>query len=132
MPKEDGVKAGLGEGDHFVTLANLAGGAVQELFEEELGKVLRNVADVNTEAEATREITIKIRIAPNEERRIADAGVAVTSKLAPIKRVTTVLYLGRHKGEMVAVESDPKQRGLFENKPDIKPAEPAAENGGRP
>jgi len=122
MPKDDGVKAGLGEGDHFVTLSNLAGGAVGELFEEELTKVLRNIADVNTEPKAPREINVKIKITPNEERRIGDVVAAVSSKVAPVKRVSTVLYIGRHRGEMVAVESDPKQRGLFENKPDIKPA----------
>jgi hypothetical protein len=123
MPKEDGVKAGLGEGDRFVTLANLAGGGVQELFAEEMTKVLRNIGDVNTEARAVREINIKIRIRPNEERRIGDVEAGVTSKVAPVKRVSTVLYIGRHKGEMVAVESDPKQRGLFENKPDIQPVD---------
>lgn len=123
---EDGVKAGLGEGDHFASLANMAQGAVVESFNEELKRVLRNIGDVNTSAQATREITIKVKIKPDEERRIAGVTAAVASKLAPVKPVATAFFLGRHKNDFVAVESDPQQRGLFENKPDIQPIEKGA------
>ena len=129
MPTEDGLKAGLGEGDHFVRLDNIAGGAVAELFDEELRKILRNIGDVNTEAEAVREINIKIKIKPDEGRRLGAVAASVTSKVAPVKRVTTAFYLGRHKNEFVAVESNPQQRGLFENKPDIQPLAAPAEKG---
>jgi hypothetical protein len=117
----DGTRAGLGEGDHYVTLATIGDGAAEEYFQEELTKVLKNVMDPNTIPTAIREITVKIRIKPNEERRIGDADVLCTSKLAPIKRRKTVLYMGMHHNRPVAVESNPEQRGLFENKPVITP-----------
>lgn len=108
-------------GDHFVTLSKMIGGAVDEVFGEELRKVLANIGDINTDPEAERTITLKLTMRPDEQRRVAGVGVSVNSKVAPVRKLSTVFYLGRHKNQYVAVESDPKQRGLFENKPDIQP-----------
>lgn len=96
-----------------VTLRNLASGAVEELFDEELQNVLRNIADPNTDPETAREITIKVRIKPDEERQLGGVTVGVTSKLAAFKRVKTVIFMpGRQGQKYVAVESNPKQLTL--------------------
>jgi hypothetical protein len=108
----------LMEQPSVVTLSTLAEGAVLELFQAELNKVLDNIADVNTDPEAKREISIKVRIAPNEKREMADVVVDVTSKLGSFKPVSTLMYLAKHRGENVAVEHNPKQLSL--------PAEPPA------
>jgi hypothetical protein len=111
---------GLGEGDHFVALSTIAHGALDELFKEELRKVLRNILDPNTEATGVREINVKLKMWPNAERRVGDVEYSVSSKVAPTKRGNTTFYFARRRGEPVAVESDPRQADLFD-KPDIRP-----------
>lgn len=65
-----------------VTLTNLNGGVVLDLFNEELGKVLENIADPNTPAEQTREIKIVVKFKPNEERGTAATTIQASSELA--------------------------------------------------
>lgn len=120
MPQAE-IQAGLGEGDHYVTLANIGGGAACELFAETLRKVLENVADINTDPQAVREITLKFKIKPNEDRNLGAVEIIPAAKLAPPTQFRTVFFMGRHHNRYVAVESDPKQRGLFEEKPAITP-----------
>lgn len=72
------------QNDRLVTLSNLNGGAVLELFEEEFQKALKNIADDNTSATATRTITIKIKMKPMADRGMATTKVEVTSNLAPM------------------------------------------------
>ena len=117
MQKDDG----LNEGETFVSLATIARGGLDELFKEELRKVLRNILDVNTEATGVREVNIKVKMRPNSERRVGDVEYSVTSKVAPVKRGSTTFYFGRRRGEPVAIENDPRQADLFEAKPDIRP-----------
>lgn len=96
-----------------ITLISLAGGAAVERFDIELEKVLKNIADVNTEAKVKREISLKVTFVPDEEREIGVVQVAVTSRLPGLKSVTTRVFFGRMGGKPVAVESNPKQIGLF-------------------
>jgi hypothetical protein len=93
----------------MVTLASIGGGAAMELFDVELGKVLANIADVNTEATAKRRITIDITFTPREDRAVADAEVKVASRLVGINSAKTLLYVGKSQGRHFAVESNPRQ-----------------------
>lgn len=77
-----------------VSLNNIAQGAVGELFEREMGKVLENIADASTPAVAPREITIKIKMVPKEDRTTMDVAISVSTKVAPSKPADTTLYLG--------------------------------------
>jgi len=70
---------------HVVNLETLNSGAVIDLFEEEFGKLLKNVADNNTEPTKVRSVTIKVSIKPSKDRSRAETLVAVTSTLAPLK-----------------------------------------------
>lgn len=54
--------------EEIVNLPGLARGAAVELWAEELKKVAANILDVNTDPKATREITLKATILPNEDR----------------------------------------------------------------
>lgn len=96
-----------------VNLVSLAEGAAVERFDIELEKILRNIADVNTEPEAPREINLKVRIKPDEDREIGAVTISVTSKCPGLKAVSTRVYFGRMGGRPVAVESNPKQLGIF-------------------
>jgi len=103
-----------------VTLTNIGGGALAELFEEELARVLANIADPNTDAEQKREITLKVVVKPKHDRQALDVDLKCSSKLASIVTVSTMLFMGRAGGRLVAVESDPRQSGLFdEQKPQL-------------
>lgn len=59
-----------------ITLMTLGGGVAQELFAREMAKVLASIADPNTEPDAPREITLKVRF----KRRIV-AFIKANSKI---------------------------------------------------
>lgn len=95
-----------------MTLQELGGGIVPELFDLELGRVLRNIDDVNTEATATRSISIAITVKPSEDRESAGVTVKVSSKLAGPRPQATSVFIGRDQGELVAYLRDPHQREM--------------------
>jgi hypothetical protein len=97
-----------------VDLHSLNNGAVADLFEEELRRVLENIADPNTKAEAAREITIKVKIKPNAERTSASTEVKSSSKLAPIKPHEHFMVFGNEGGRITAYTADPRQQELIE------------------
>jgi len=106
-----------------VVLSTLAGGAAVELFDEELAKVVANVLDLNTEAETVREINLKVKIAPDDSRRMAAVTVQVTSKTGAIRAAGTQFWFGKRGGRCFAVEANPQQGQLFD-----KPAKPTEVN----
>lgn len=99
-----------------ITLDTIAAGAVAEKFQGELSKVLSNIEDPNTPAMKKRAITIKITFAPNKERSEAIIIVDSNCTLVASERCDTHVYLGRHKGSLVAIEHNPNQLGLFEER----------------
>lgn len=66
-----------------INLSNIAEGAVEDLFGRELAKLVQNIDDVSTSATAAREITVKIKFKPSEDRASFEVEGQVTSKLAP-------------------------------------------------
>lgn len=94
-----------------VTLETLGGGALGELFEHELARVLLNVEDENTDAITPRTITIKVTLVPSPSRDAALCRMEVTSKLAGVVPASTVLYLSREEkdGPLLALASDSRQ-----------------------
>jgi len=101
-----------------MSLATLAGGSAVELFDAELEKALRNIADVNTPAEKARVITVQVRITPNAKRELGEVDVSVASKLPSFESISTVAYFGRHNGRHVAQENNPKQLS-FDDQPTV-------------
>jgi hypothetical protein len=99
-----------------VDLQSLNNGAVADLFEEELRRVLENIADPNTKAETPREITIKVKIKPNDERSSATTEVKSSSKLAPIKPHEHFMVFGNEGGRLTAYTADPRQQELIDGK----------------
>jgi len=99
----------------LVTLASIGDGAVLELFEIEFQKVLKNIADINTNHKKSREINVKIVIQPDEDRDVGQAQIFVSSKLASIKPVKSTIYFGKKEGKLVAVENNPKQSSIFDD-----------------
>lgn len=96
-----------------VDLQSLNNGALQDLFSEELEKVLENIADPNTGPEATRSITLKVDIKPQKDRLSAVTKVSVTSKMAPSQpHVSFVHFDHDGAGNLFALTANPKQQEL--------------------
>jgi hypothetical protein len=101
-----------------VTLYTLANGAAAELFEAELQKIIANILDPNTDPIAVREIDLRVKIKPDNERRAGAVSVQVISKTGPTKGVGTMFWFGKKQGQFIAVENNPQQGILFDqNKP---------------
>ncbi len=95
-----------------VSLAALNGGAVEEVFQHVLAQVLENIDDVNTEAKKPREIAIKIKLLPSDDRAMIAVDVAITSKVPSVKSMATTLYVQKDSLGITATEYRPKQDQL--------------------
>jgi hypothetical protein len=95
-----------------ITLVNIASGVAEELFEKELAAVLENIGDIDTAADAVREITLKIQFKPNMDRDMGMVAVKAASKLAPTKPAGGAVYFGKHGSELTAYRNDPNQEEL--------------------
>lgn len=95
-----------------VSLETLGGGAAIERFNYELEKVLENIGDPNTKADAMREVTLKIRIKPNEDRSFCVVEIQVNGKLASIKPEHSSFHLTKRGNRMVATEYNPRQESF--------------------
>jgi hypothetical protein len=115
-----------------IELSNIQNGVALDLFEEELRKVLENIEDENTVANAERSITLKVAIKPDKKRRTGEVKVQASCSLATVKAVESLLFFDRDgDGEFAAYEDDPGPElpGLSENDPAVKQF-PRASNGG--
>jgi hypothetical protein len=117
-----------------VELQTIQNGAVIEMFDEELRKVLANIQDENTVPNQERSITIKIAIKPDKTRRTGEVKVQASSTLAKIKPTESFMFFDKDKsGAFVALEDDPGPMLPGMEKPEssekVKPF-PKASNGG--
>ncbi len=116
--------------DEGITLATIGRGAAEELFQQHVQDVLKNVTDVNTNAEAERVITLRFRFKPDLKRQMGAVKIESSAKLAGRLPAGTVVYMGADRsGKLVAQESDPRQGNLFDKK-DAGP-NVVSMNGGR-
>lgn len=95
-----------------LTLAEIHEGAALEMFEGALANVLENIRDLNTDHKAKREIKLSFVFVTNEERNVSDVVINCGTKLAGMKGVQSLIYIGKHEGRTVAVEQ-PRQEDLF-------------------
>jgi len=110
-----------------VTLENLGGGVLAEKFDVSWQRVMDNLMDPNTKQSVNREINIKIKIKPSEEREICNLEIECTEKLAPDYGYGTMVFIDKDiKGKHEAFENNPRQPQLpFKEKEDA--TEPADE-----
>lgn len=108
----------LTDGD-TVSLDNLKGGGVRQLFDEELDKVLENIMDPNTEPDAVRVVTITVKIKPDRDRSTAIVAIIPSSKLAPAVALGTRMFFGKQGGRVLAWEHDPTQMSLPMNREEV-------------
>ena len=108
--------------EEVLNLANIGDGAAMEMFDLELRRILKNIMDPNTEPKAHREIVLKVKFRPDEERDLAAVDVAVSSKLAGSRAFLTRVIFGKdHRGRVEAREFETGQQSLFENNGKVIP-----------
>ena len=96
-----------------ITLGTLQNGKVTDLFDEELRKVMDNIADENTVPDATRKIKIVLAIKPDKTRSIATTKVTVTSELPAVRPMDGMCFLAHGEGgRLTACEDDYRQKEL--------------------
>ena len=99
------------EQDELVSLCSLAMGAAVERFDDELEKVVQNILDPNTDSGA-REISLKVKIIPNEARDFCAVRVLCSSRMASPKSFETHIYIGRDTHGVKITEYHPDQMKL--------------------
>lgn len=99
------------------SILDIDGGIVDELFSREWEKVMENISNDNIPAKDAREITIKIKVIPNERRQYAETHVEADSKLAKYKKKDSAIMLSFDGRKTTAFSNDPKQMELGEDIP---------------
>ena len=93
-------------------LTTINGGAVEDIFNDELNKVLRNINDLNAEADSVREINIKFKLKPSKDRLTATTSIQATSKLAPHIPIAGSAFFTFDKNKPKAYAHNPNQMTL--------------------
>lgn len=94
-----------------IELANFAGGAVEELFKNDLEKVIDNIADINTSDKAARKLTIEFKFVPMEGRDLVGVEVKTKTTLAPTEGTKTKMVLNMDGDVLVAAEYNNQIKG---------------------
>jgi hypothetical protein len=110
-----------------LSFENLGAGAAEEKFEEGLRKVLGNILDPNTRSNTAREIVLRVKIKPSEDRTDAEVVIVCDVKLAQDKPFPTRIFIGKNaQGRPEAHEINANQFQLFP-----KEKKPVVLNGGK-
>jgi hypothetical protein len=64
-----------------------------------------------------REVTLKLKIRPDEERGWGAVEIHASSKLAPVHPYPTQIIIGKQRGKGMATEHNPKQLKMFQEQP---------------
>lgn len=96
-----------------VKLEEFANGALQEKFDDAMDKVLANLMDPNTPWKNKRKIQVEVTFEQNEDRDDTSVNVSVTTKLAPVKPISTKMAIGKDlkTGKLYAEEYGKQIRG---------------------
>lgn len=94
------------------SILDMATGAIKERVDYDVTKVINNILDLNTKAQAKRKITLTIEFVPDEDRK--KIAISVTSKatLCPTNPVSTALaFVPNRDGEAQLVGMVPQVPG---------------------
>lgn len=90
-----------------IDIEKFSNGELTHQINRELEAVARNIADPNTEAKATRKITVTITMKPNEQRDFITTSITTKSALAQTLGAVTALSVGKnlktHEIEMAEI-----------------------------
>lgn len=78
---------------NIINLNDFAEGALAERFNEELQKILENIADPNTDAKKVRKLTVTVSLSADDKRDVVLTSVLAKSTLAPAKEIEAKLIM---------------------------------------
>ena len=87
-----------------VDLEKFANGAFSAQVNRAIEEVTENIQNPNTDAGATRKITVTIAFKPNAERNFVATGVQTKTTLAPALGAVTAFSMGKNLQTGVEVE----------------------------
>ena len=94
------------------SILDMATGAIKERVDYDVARVIENVLDLNTKAQAKRKITLTIEFAPDEDRKKIAISVTSKASLCPTNPVSTALaFIPTKDGEVQLVEMVPQIPG---------------------
>jgi len=95
------------------SILRMSMGAIEERVNYEMGSILDNILDINTDAKKKRKMTITLEFVPDAERRTIQVNAGVKSSLVPTDPVLTSLYVASNpaSGEMEVYEMVPQIPG---------------------
>lgn len=96
-----------------LSLDNINGGAIVDLFNNAWSKVVEDIADVNKPAKAKRTLDIKIEVLPSEERGHGEILTSVGIKLPSPDPVGGLIFLQMKGGRIESYVTNPKQESLI-------------------
>jgi hypothetical protein len=96
-------------------LVDLNSGAIEEQFSRDWKKVLANIGDPSTDANAVRKITISVAVYPNTNRSSAKVLVSTKASLAPVKSDENLVMLELTNNGVVAMTNEPEKQLELDN-----------------
>jgi hypothetical protein len=107
-----------------INIGNLCKGKIIEAFETELQKCLNNIFDLETSATASRTISLKVKLKPDDARIKIHSTFTCDSSLAAPREVTDVFFVGKdgETGKLYGLVSDPRQASIVFTPPKPKEA----------
>lgn len=94
------------------SIIQMAKGAIEERIDYEMAKIVENIRDESTKASAPRELTVKIKLTPDDKRETIQVSATASSKLQPTTPIVTALYMGTDlDGSIGAAEMTPQIPG---------------------
>jgi hypothetical protein len=92
--------------EKMFNLEEFAGGALAEQVNIEIGKVLKNISDPNTDSKKSRKVTVAITFKSNMARDAAAVTIDTKTTLAPIIPMETNIMIDRDlkSGQVLASE----------------------------
>lgn len=78
-----------------MNLGNLCGGKILEVADHTIDQVLKNICDPSTPAEQKREVIIKLKFEPAENRELGTVSFSCEAKLASVKPAKGNFFIAR-------------------------------------
>lgn len=95
------------------SILEMARGAIMEQVDIEVGKIVDNILDLNTDPKKKRQLQLTVDFTPSGDRSQVAITATAKSKLLPNNAVQTTIYVGADSetGEIQAVEMVPQVPG---------------------